>query len=130
MKPEHPARDRHSSVPAWLHSIGPELVSAASDNDPTNVGTDAAVGARTGYQLSWLALLVAPLLAVVLTIAAKVGAVARADLQSLTLKRYGRGMAGVLLVSVVVVNLVRSPRTCRLARLASDCWLASASAGW
>ena len=89
-----------------LRGIGPELVSAASDNDPTNVGTAAAVGAQTGYQLSWVALLVAPLLGVVLTIAAQVGAVARDDLQSLTLKRYGRGVAAVLLVSVVVVNLV------------------------
>ena len=80
--------------------------SAASDNDPTNVGTAAAVGAQTGYQLAWVALLVAPLLGVVLAIAAQVGTVARDDLQSLALKRYGRGVAAVLLVSVVVVNLV------------------------
>jgi Mn2+/Fe2+ NRAMP family transporter len=106
MSREDSRRDRHASVPAWLRSIGPELVSSASDNDPTNVGTAVAVGAQTRYQLSWLALLVAPLLAVVLTIAAYVGAVTRADLQSLTVQRYGRGIAGVLLVSVVVVNLV------------------------
>ena len=85
-------------MPRLLRSIGPELVSAASDNDPTNVGTAAAVGAQTGYQLSWVALLVAPLLGVVLKIAAQVAAVARDDLQSLTLKRYGRGAAAVLLV--------------------------------
>ena len=95
-----------SLFPGLLRGIGPELVSAASDNDPTNVGTAAAVGAQTGYQLSWVALLVAPLLGVVLTIAAQVGVVARDDLQSLTVKRYGRGVAAVLLVSVVVVNLV------------------------
>jgi Mn2+/Fe2+ NRAMP family transporter len=97
---------RRSSAPGLLRGIGPELVSAASDNDPTNVGTASAVGALTGYQLSWVALLVAPLLGVVLTIAAQVGTVARDDLQSLTLKRYGRGAATVLLVSVVAVNLV------------------------
>ena len=95
-----------SSSPGLLRSIGPELVAAASDNDPTNVGTAAVVGAQTGYRLSWVALLVAPLLGVVLAIAAQVGAEARDDLQSLTLKRYGPGVAAVLLVSVVVVNLV------------------------
>jgi Mn2+/Fe2+ NRAMP family transporter len=52
--------------------VGPELVSAASDNDPANIGTAVAVGAKTGYLLSWLALLVALLLAVVLAIAAAV----------------------------------------------------------
>jgi Mn2+/Fe2+ NRAMP family transporter len=82
------------------------VVSAASDNDPTNVGTAAVVGAQTAYQLSWVALLVGPLLGVVMTIAAQVGAVAHDDLQSLTLRRYGRGVSAVLLVSVVAVNLV------------------------
>jgi Mn2+/Fe2+ NRAMP family transporter len=93
-------------VAALVRSIGPELVSGASANDPTNVGTATAVGAATGYQLSWVALLVAPLLGVVQTIAAYVGSVARNDLQTLTLQRYGRRVAAVLLVSVVVVNVV------------------------
>ncbi len=90
----------------FLRSIGPELISGASDNDPTNVGTATAVGASTGYQLAWVALLVAPLLGVVQTIAAHVGSVARSDLQTLTLKRYGRGVAALLLASVVIVNVV------------------------
>jgi Mn2+/Fe2+ NRAMP family transporter len=64
------------------------------------------VGAQTAYQLSWVALLTAPLLGVVLAIAAQVGVVARADLQSLVMKRYGQTVSRVLLVSVVVVNLV------------------------
>lgn len=89
-----------------LRGIGPEVIAGASDNDPTNVGTAAVVGAQTGYQLSWVALLVAPLLAVVLAIAAQVGLAARSDLQTLTRERYGRGVAAVLLVSVVVVNVV------------------------
>ena len=87
MHRERSAGGRRRSVRGLLRSIGPELVSAASDNDPTNVGTAAAVGAQAGYQLCWVAVLVAPLLGVVLTIAAHVGAVARDDLQSLTLKR-------------------------------------------
>ena len=89
-----------------MRSISPELISGASDNDPTNVGTAVAVGATTAYQLAWVALLVAPLLGVVQTIAAQVGSVSHNDLQSLTLQRYGRRVAAVLLVAVVVVNLV------------------------
>src|SRR5271167_4640622 len=100
------ARRRGSSLPRWPRSIAPEVLSGASDNDPTNVGTAIAVGAQTAYQLSWVALLVAPLLGVVLTIAAHVGAVARADLQTLTVKRYGQRVGAMLLVSVVLVNVV------------------------
>ncbi len=98
-------RWRHR-IASLLRSIGPELISGASDNDPTNVGTAAVVGAATGYQLAWLALLVAPLLGVVQVIAAHVGTTARNDLQSLTLRRYGRRLAAILLLSVVVVNVV------------------------
>src|SRR5215472_5174474 len=55
-----------------IRDIGPELISGASDNDPTNVGTAAAVGARTAYQLSWVSVLVGPMLYVVLAIAPQV----------------------------------------------------------
>jgi Mn2+/Fe2+ NRAMP family transporter len=96
---------RHA-VREALADFGPEVLTAASDNDPTNVGAAAIVGAQTGYQLSWVALLVAPLLGVVLTIAAQLGIVTRSDLQSLVLEHYGRWIARVLLVSVVLVNLV------------------------
>jgi hypothetical protein len=89
-----------------MRSIGPELISVASDNDPTNAGTAAAVGAQAGCQLSWLALLAASLLSVVLALAAQIGALALEDFQSHTLKRSGRGVAAVLLMSVVVVNVV------------------------
>jgi Mn2+/Fe2+ NRAMP family transporter len=105
MSPSRPG-SRRRRIPGLLRSIGPELLSSASDNDPTNVGTAAAVGAASGYQLAWVAVLIAPLLAIVQTIAAQVGSVAGNDLQTLTLKRYGRRLATVLLVSVVVVNMV------------------------
>lgn len=104
MFPPEP-KARHAALKA-LADFGPEVLTAASDNDPTNVGVAAIVGAQSGYQLSWVALLVGPLLAVVLAIAAQLSIVTRSDLQSLVLKHYGRRIARVLLVSVVLVNLV------------------------
>ena len=116
-----------AGVPAqhWTRAVF-----GASDNDPTNVGTAAAVGAATGYQLAWLALLVAPLLGVVQTIAAHVGSVARNDLQTLTLKRYGRSVAAVLLVSVVVVNVVTIAADLQAGAAGIGLWPASTPAGW
>lgn len=89
-----------------IRRSGPELLAAASDNDPTNVGTAVVVGGQTGYQLAWVALLIAPMLAVVQHIALQVSTVAQNDLQSLTSKRYGQRIAALLLISVVVVNVV------------------------
>ena len=103
-----PPQPRARRKPPWrgLAWVGPEVLTAASDNDPTNVGTAVLVGAQTGYQLSWVALLVAPMLGVVLAIAAQVGVVARSDLQSLVMKHYGQRVAIALLASIVLVNLV------------------------
>jgi len=94
-----------------LRGAGPELISGASDNDPTNVGTAVAVGAQTGYALSWVAVLVAPLLAVVLTIAARLGAAARDDLQSLagSLALLGTTLTSYVYVWEVVARGVEEP---------------------
>jgi Mn2+/Fe2+ NRAMP family transporter len=81
------------------------MLAGAADNDPTNIGTAAALGTSTTYQLAWLALLVAPLLAVVQTIAAQVGSQTRSDLQTLTRERFGRRVAAALMMSVVIVNV-------------------------
>jgi Mn2+/Fe2+ NRAMP family transporter len=109
--------------------IGPEILTAASDNDLTNVGTAVLVGARTGYQLSWVALLVAPLLAVVVAIAAHVGIAAGTDLQSLIRVHYGRGLARTALILVVVVNLATMTADLQ-AGAAGLGLLAGASPGW
>ncbi len=134
-------------VGRFLRSIEPELVSSSSDNDPTNVGTAVAVGAQTGFQLAWVTLLVAPLLGIVQTIAAHVGLVARNDLQTLTRRRYGQGVAAILLVSIVVVNVVTIAADLQAGAagigilagvdtrwlvlpLSACCWLASTTRWW
>ena len=75
----------------------------------------------TGYQLSWVALLVAPMLGVVLAIAAQVGIVARSDLQSLVVKHYGQRVARALLASIVLVNLVTIAADLQAGAVGSGC---------
>lgn len=82
------------------------IVSGASDNDPTTVATLAVVGATTVYSLSWLVLLVIPMLAVVQAVASAVAASARIGLEAAVVKRSGRPWALVALVAVLAVNLL------------------------
>lgn len=97
---------KRRGIRSYVQSIAPELVAGASDNDPTNLGTAIAVGAATVYRLAWVAVLVAPLLGTIQTIAAEVGTAAGNDVQSLARLRYGRVVSAVLLVSIVPVNIV------------------------
>ena len=49
----------------FVRGFGPGLVSGASANDPTTVGSIAVVAAATGYAMGWLVVLLLPLLAIV-----------------------------------------------------------------
>lgn len=94
----------------WLvrgfRRLGPGLVSGASTNDPTTVGTMAVAGASTGFALSWLALLVFPMLASVQLIASQVGLTSRVGLVQLVRRTFGARWALLLLLSVLAVNAV------------------------
>lgn len=87
-------------------SIGPGLVAAASDVDPTTVAAIAVIGATTVYGLAWLTLLLFPMLAVIQIIATRVGFFTRQDLQANVTKRYGRTVRGLLWASIVGVSVI------------------------
>src|SRR5689334_16885884 len=67
-----------------FRALGPGLVTGASDDDPSGIGTYAAAGAAYGYATLWTALVTFPLMAAVQYTCAKVGLVT------------GRGLAGVI----------------------------------
>src|SRR5205807_8409122 len=71
-------------VKRFLKMLGPGLVTGASDDDPSGIGTYATAGAQLGYAMLWTALVTFPLMASVQFICAKIGLVS------------GRGIAGVL----------------------------------
>jgi Mn2+/Fe2+ NRAMP family transporter len=81
-------------------------VSGASDNDPTTVATLAVVGASTIYGLSWLVLLVIPMLAIVQTLASRVGAVSKRGLEDLVAAKYGRAWALIVMFAILIVNII------------------------
>ncbi len=90
----------------WWKVLGPGIVSGASDNDPTTVASLAVIGSTTVYGLSWLVLLIIPMLTVVQAISAHVGMVMNTGLEETVRRCYGKGWALLALVSVLIVNLM------------------------
>jgi NRAMP (natural resistance-associated macrophage protein)-like metal ion transporter len=76
-------QERHGLL-RFLKVLGPGLVTGASDDDPSGIGTYAVAGASLGYGTLWTALVTFPLMTSIQFICAKVGMVS------------GRGLAGVL----------------------------------
>lgn len=91
---------------AFFSVLGPGIISGASDNDPTSVASFAVIGSTTKYGLSWLVILVIPMLIVVQSISAAVGLVARTGLEDAVRRRYGRPWAMIALLCMLAVNLV------------------------
>jgi NRAMP (natural resistance-associated macrophage protein)-like metal ion transporter len=64
--------------------LGPGLITGASDDDPSGIGTYAQAGARYGYATLWTTLVMLPMMTAVQYMCAKIGLVT------------GHGLAGVL----------------------------------
>jgi Mn2+/Fe2+ NRAMP family transporter len=64
----HPDRTRSTAPRGWryyLRSIGPGLVTGASDDDPSGIATYSQAGAMAGLGLLWTSLLTFPLMGTV-----------------------------------------------------------------
>jgi Mn2+/Fe2+ NRAMP family transporter len=86
--------------------LGSGIISGASDNDPTTVASLAVIGSTTVYALSWLVLLIIPMLAVVQAISAQIGAVTKSGLERIIRRHYGFGWALLAMLSVLIVNVL------------------------
>ncbi len=78
------AQREPSALRRFLKLLGPGLITGASDDDPSGIGTYSRAGASLGFATLWTAVLTLPLMAVVQFTCAKIGTVS------------GTGLAGVL----------------------------------
>lgn len=90
---------------ALLAVLGPGLVAANAGNDAGGIATYASVGARYGYDLLWMIVLITVSLIVVQEMAARMGAVTGKGLAELIREQYGPRWSLFSTVSVLVANL-------------------------
>ncbi len=95
-------------VRRWLGVLGPGLVTGASDDDPSGVGTYAQAGASYGYGLLWTTLLMFPMMTAVQYISAKVALVSGRGIAGVLRQRYPRWVLYGCLASLVVANTLNA----------------------
>src|SRR5471030_2125579 len=78
---------KQGRLKAFLKSLGPGLITGASDDDPSGIATYSQVGAQFGFSMLWTALVTFPLMAVIQEICARIGLVTTNGLTA-TLKDY------------------------------------------
>jgi Mn2+/Fe2+ NRAMP family transporter len=87
-----------------LGVLGPGLISAASDNDAGGITTWSVIGARYGYSLLWLLLLITPILAVTQEMGARMGAVTGKGLAALIRERFSLKVTALAMLALLVAN--------------------------
>jgi len=84
--------------------LGPGLISAASDNDAGGITTWSVIGARYGYSMLWLLLLITPILGVTQEMGARMGAVTGKGLAALIREKFSLRVTAFAMIALLIAN--------------------------
>ncbi|HLH24741.1 MAG TPA: Nramp family divalent metal transporter [Chloroflexota bacterium] len=88
--------------------LGPGLITGASDDDPSGIGTYAVAGASLGFATLWTALVTFPLMTAVQLICAKVGMASGMGLGSVLRQAFPRWVVYPAVLALVVANTINA----------------------
>jgi NRAMP (natural resistance-associated macrophage protein)-like metal ion transporter len=107
--PQKPARRSlgrigRSRLLVFLAIMGPGLITANADNDAGGITTWSVAGARYGYGLLWVLLLITPILAVTQEMGARMGAVTGKGLAALIRERFSLRVTAFAMLAMLIAN--------------------------
>jgi NRAMP (natural resistance-associated macrophage protein)-like metal ion transporter len=89
-----------------LQTLGPGLVTGASDDDPSGIATYSQVGAQFGFSMLWTLLFSYPLMAAIQEISARIGRVTGRGIAGNLRKYYHPAFAYVIIPLMVIANVI------------------------
>jgi Mn2+ and Fe2+ transporters of the NRAMP family len=102
------APKEESRLRRFLRVLGPGIVTGASDDDPSGIGTYAVAGARLGYSVLWIALLTFPLMAAVQFTCAKISMVTGKGLATVLRDHYPRMVLYPAVFTLLIANTLNA----------------------
>ena len=97
-----------SNLKRFLRVLGPGLITGASDDDPSGIGTYAIAGASFGFNTLWMALVTFPMMASVQYMCAKIGMVSGRGLAGVLKTHYPRNLVYVTVFALVIANSINA----------------------
>jgi NRAMP (natural resistance-associated macrophage protein)-like metal ion transporter len=91
-----------------LKVLGPGLITGASDDDPSGIGTYVTAGASLGYSTLWTALWSLPLAITIQYICAKIALVSGKGLAGVLRDNYPRKLLYPIIFALVVANTINA----------------------
>jgi NRAMP (natural resistance-associated macrophage protein)-like metal ion transporter len=101
----HSADSPESKKSLWS-TLGPGLVSGASDNDPSGIATYSQAGAKFGYGLLWMAPFIFPMLLAVEEMCARIGVVSGKGLSELIKENHSKQLLYLVTSLLLTANTI------------------------
>src|SRR5947209_12610561 len=95
-------------VKRFFKLLGPGLITGASDDDPSGIGTYAVAGASLGFATLWTALFTLPLLAAIQLTCARIGMVSGMGLAAVLRRHYSRNLLYLSVLGLVIANTINA----------------------
>jgi len=86
----------------------PGLITGASDDDPSGIGTYSTAGASFGFATLWTAIVTLPLMAVVQFVCAKIALVTGRGLAGVLLHHYSRKVLYAAVLCLFIANTINA----------------------
>lgn len=90
----------------FFRVLGPGLITGASDDDPSGIGTYSSVGAKFGFAIIWMAVWLLPVMLAVQEICARIGVVTNRGLAGVIRKHYKRSTVAAIVGLLIIANVV------------------------
>jgi len=101
--------DRNNNpIKNFLNRLGPGLITGASDDDPSGIGTYTQAGAALGFATLWTAIVTLPLMIVVQHICAKIGMVSGRGLAGVLRRYYSKWLLYPTVIGLVIANTINA----------------------
>jgi NRAMP (natural resistance-associated macrophage protein)-like metal ion transporter len=99
-------QNRWKRTKYFFRLLGPGIITGASDDDPSGIGTYSSVGAAFGYVILWTAVWLLPIMLAVQEICARIGIVTNHGLTHVLQKHYRRKIVFGIVLLLIIANVV------------------------
>jgi len=89
----------------FVLALGPGLITGASDDDPSGIGTYSSVGAKFGLGIVWMASWLLPMMLAIQEVCARIGIVTNRGLAGVLQRHYKKNIVGLVVVFLIVANV-------------------------
>ena len=109
-KRKKPEKTEGNQSQGFLARLGPGLITGASDDDPSGIGTYSQAGAQLGFGIGWTMLPTYPLMAAIQEISARVGRVTGHGIAGNVCRNFPAPVMWSLIVLLFVANTINNQR--------------------